>query len=191
MRRPARALTTGAIASAPNAAPSCSTDDIAPSKPVCLLDVKRRLYKGMYQTYEAFGTDVRRIFHNCFVYNSKDDKARWIYDLARELSVYFEKEFGRLHQSVVDKEEELRRLEAQRIENERLAAEEKQRQKEEQARKRKEEQARPAALRRLWRLRRWRRKRQRAVASVPSVLRQAGRRRSDRRRARLPETARG
>jgi membrane protein involved in colicin uptake len=117
-------------------------DDIAPSKPVCLLDVKRRLYKGMYQTYEAFGTDVRRIFHNCFVYNSKDDKARWIYDLARELSVYFEKEFGRLHQSVVDKEEELRRLEAQRIENERLAAEEKQRQKEEQARKRKEEQAR-------------------------------------------------
>jgi len=47
----------------------------------------------------------------------------------------------------------------------------------------KKEQARPAALRRLWRLRRWRRKRQRAVASVPSVLRQAGRRRSEAARA--------
>ena len=33
--------------------------DIKPSKPICFMDVKRKLYKGYYKNYDFFANDVR------------------------------------------------------------------------------------------------------------------------------------
>ena len=95
-------------------------DTIAPSKPICFMDVKRKLYTNMYDSYLEFATDVRRIFHNAFIFNATE-KAGAVYSTAVNLSTFFEKEFAKVHATVVAKEEEARRLELEREEQRKLA----------------------------------------------------------------------
>ena len=53
------------------------------------MDVKRKLYKGYYKNYDFFANDVRRVFHNAFVFN-REEKAGLVYQAALHLSNEFE-----------------------------------------------------------------------------------------------------
>ena len=118
--------------------------DIKPSRPICFMDIKRKLYKGYYDNYDFFANDVRRVFHNAFIFN-REEKLGFVYQAAVELSNEFEKKMGKLHQEEVDKarqaalekaklDEELRR----KKEEAKLRAAEKKRQEKEKDRRRRE-----------------------------------------------------
>lgn len=88
--------------------------DIKPSKPICFMDVKRKLYKGYYKNYDFFANDVRRVFHNAFVFN-REEKLGLVYQAALHLSNEFEIKINKLHNEEVDKKkkEELRIAQAE------------------------------------------------------------------------------
>lgn len=78
-------------------------DDIKPSKPICFNDIKRKLYKGFYKSYDFFANDVRRVFHNAFVFN-RDQKLGFAYQAAVHLSTEFENKMSKIHGEEVDRE---------------------------------------------------------------------------------------
>ena len=107
--------------------------DIKPSHPICFMDIKRKLYKGKYKNYDFFANDVRRVFHNAFIFN-REEKLGFVYQAAVELSNEFEKKMGKLHNEEVEK--------ARRIALEKAKLEEEMRQKKEEAKQRAAEKKR-------------------------------------------------